>query len=111
PAYQLSEEEHLFTEKGRALYRMTLQRIRQGGTHRSDASFLFRHQQTLLDSHAEFKDLATIRSWYDHTRHRAIAIQHGCTAFAHTFDATATPVGPLQRRVRRIVEGEGAVKS
>lgn len=104
--YRLDPDEHLGTSAGRELYREILLEIEQGGTHRSDASHRFREKRTNMKIATEERDLHTIQTWYDRTRHRAIARQHNCTAFAYTQHPSAMPVGPLQRRLQSIVGGE-----
>jgi hypothetical protein len=108
--YRIQPDNHLETPAGRTLHEEVLGTIESGRTYRADASRRFREEKKLMTRPDEARDLNTIRSWYDDTRHRAIARQHDCTAFAYTPNPSAKPIGPLQRREREIAT-DGARES
>ncbi|MES2990353.1 MAG: hypothetical protein V4844_02945 [Pseudomonadota bacterium] len=102
-AYEVNIDEFA-TNVGRELYRGTQKFIQDGETLRSRMALRALFAQANAKTDSEKSDVATVQSWYDHVRHRAMARQHRCTAFAHTLRSEARPIGPLQRRLRRVID-------
>lgn len=102
PRYCIDQEKELLTDRGRNLYQQISHGINHGSTLRSEAMLKPRYLNDFSKNAGEKADAATVLAWYDGVRHRAIARQHGCTAFAHMLRSDASAVGPLERGVRDI---------